>query len=113
MRGCAHVIAAGSCHAVHVDDQWAISSQFGEASLPLRVLASLEVGDVIPLEVPDVVEVCAEELPIFRGQVGVHNNSYAVKITEWIERNSTRQLHDLIGASSNEEGTSLVPENQA
>ena len=90
-----------------------ISSKFGEATLPLRLLASLEVGDVIPLEVPDVVEVCAEELPVFRGQVGVHNNSYAVKITEWIERNSTRQLHDLIGAPANEEGTSLVPGNQA
>lgn len=90
-----------------------ISSLFGEATLPLRVLASLRVGDVIPLDVPDVVEVCAEELPIFRGQVGVHNNSYAVKITEWIERNSTRQLHDLIGASAKNEGTSLVPGNQA
>ena len=90
-----------------------ISSLFGEATLPLRILASLQVGDVIPLDVPDVVEVCAEELPIFRGQVGVHNNSYAVKITEWIERNSTRQLHDLIGASAKNEGTSLVPGNQA
>ncbi len=90
-----------------------ISSKFGEAVLPLRVLASLEVGDVIPLEVPEVVEVCAEELSVFRGQVGVHNNSYAVKITEWIERNSTRQLHDLISASATDEGTSLVSGNEA
>ncbi|MDJ0739831.1 MAG: flagellar motor switch protein FliM [Gammaproteobacteria bacterium] len=90
-----------------------ISSIFGEATLPLRVLAGLQVGDVIPIDVPEVVEVCAEELPIFRGQIGIHNNSYAVKITEWIERNSTRQLHELISTSSRDEGTSLVPGNQA
>lgn len=90
-----------------------ITSKFGEATLPLRVLASLEVGDVIPIDVGDEVEVCAEDLPIFRGKVGVHNNSYAVKVTEWIERNSAQQLHELIHAGQDKEGTSLVPGNQA
>ena len=49
-----------------------ISSVFGEATLPLRVLAGLQVGDIIPMDVKDEVEVCAESLPIFRGRVGVH-----------------------------------------
>jgi flagellar motor switch protein FliM len=90
-----------------------INSIFGEATLSLRELATLEVGDVIPLDVEDEVEVCAEHLPIFRGQVGVHNNSYAVKLTQWIERNSTRQLHELITASRQEDSKPSLPEKQA
>jgi flagellar motor switch protein FliM len=73
-----------------------ISSVLGEATLPLRMIAALQVGDVIPLDVSETVEVCVEELPICRGELGVHNNSYAVKVSEWIERSSARQLHDLL-----------------
>ena len=90
-----------------------ISSVFGEATLPLRVLAGLQVGDIIPMDVKDEVEVCAESLPIFRGRVGVHNNSYAIKISNWIERSSSRQLHELISTSKNEMGTGLVPGKRA
>lgn len=86
-----------------------ISSVFGQATLPLRALAGLQVGDIIPLEVDDRVEVCAESLPIFRGTLGVHNNSYSVKVTDWIEQSTAGQLHDLISQTNDKEGTSLVP----
>ncbi|MCW9078452.1 MAG: flagellar motor switch protein FliM [Gammaproteobacteria bacterium] len=89
-----------------------ISSVLGEATLPLRVLAGLQIGDIIPLEVKDTVEVCAEKLPIFRGTLGVHNNSYSIKISDWIERNSSRQLHELMLKPKQERGTELVPGNQ-
>lgn len=85
-----------------------ISSILGEATLPLRVLASLEVGDIIPIDVKDEVEVCAESLPVFRGQLGVHNKCYAVKISEWIQRSRTRQLHELVAQPETEPGTGLV-----
>ena len=89
-----------------------ICSVLGEATLPLGVLANLQVGDVIPLDVKDEVEVCAESLPIFRGTLGVHNNSYAVKISEWIERSSTNQLHELIALPKPNKGTEVVPSNK-
>ena len=90
-----------------------ISSVLGEATLPLRVLAALQVGDIIPLDVSEDVEVCAGNLPIFRGKLGVHNNSYAVKISHWIERKNTRQLHELFTRPQQEKGTALVPGNEA
>lgn len=89
-----------------------ISSVFGEATLPLRVLAGLQVGDIIPLEVNEEVEVRAENLPIFRGHLGVHNNSYAIKLSEWIERSSALHLHDLLKTSKTGTGTGLVPGKQ-
>ena len=89
-----------------------ISSLLGEATLPLRVLAGLQVGDIIPLDVKDEVEVCVENLPICRGHLGVHNSNYAIKISKWIERSSPRQLHELLAPSKRENGTGLVPNNQ-
>ncbi len=90
-----------------------ISSILGEATLPLRTLAGLQVGDIIPLDVKDTVEVCAENLPIFRGTLGVHNNSYSIKISDWIQRHSSRQLHELVVTPKHETGTSLVSGQQA
>lgn len=95
-----------------------ISSVLGEATLSLRDVAGLRVGDVIPLDVKDEVEVCAENLPIFRGHLGVHNNSYAIKISQWIERASSRQLHELMQtqqeANDTSTGTSMtVPGKKA
>ncbi len=90
-----------------------ISSVLGEATVPLRTLASLQAGDIIPLDIADTVEVCAENLPIFRGTLGVHNNSYAVKISEWIERSNAGQLHDLMSQQAKKEGTEMVPGKKA
>jgi flagellar motor switch protein FliM len=86
-----------------------ITSVLGEATLPLGVLADLQVGDIIPLEVSDQVEVCAESLPIFRGDLGVHNNSYAIKVVEWIDRGNTDRLLDLVAQPKSETGTEMVP----
>ena len=89
-----------------------ISSVLGEATLPLRTLARLQVGDIIPLQVSGEVEICAENLPICRGSIGIHNNSYAVKISQWIERSSAGHLHDLM-AQKPKKGTEMVPSDKA
>lgn len=89
-----------------------INSVFGEATLPLRMLASLQVGDVIPMDVNHAIEVCSENLPLFRGQLGVHNNSYAVKVTDWIQRSESPELHDVAGLPQRHEGTAMVPGKQ-
>jgi flagellar motor switch protein FliM len=44
----------------------------------------MKAGDVIPLEVPDLVTLCAEEVPVFRGKYGISRGNMAVKIKEQI-----------------------------
>lgn len=78
-----------------------LSSELGEVSLSLRDIADLQVGDIIPFEVNDQVEVRAENLPIFHGELGVNNNAYSIKVTDWIERKNTNQLAELIAESTN------------
>ncbi len=57
-----------------------ISSSLVETAVSLRQLAALQVGDVIPVEMPAQVLLCAEQMPLFWGEVGIHQGRYAVKI---------------------------------
>lgn len=63
-----------------------VSSTLAEARLSLRDLMGLKPGDVIPIDLPRVLDVCVEELPVFRGSVGVARGHHAIKITEIIRR---------------------------
>jgi flagellar motor switch protein FliM len=73
-----------------------LSSVLAETQISMKELAVLKEGDIIPLDIPEVVEVCAAEVPIFRGQVGVSEGNYAIKIREKIDRGGSESLRDFI-----------------
>ncbi len=61
-----------------------LSSTLLETSLSLREVNSLQAGDVIPVDLPELVTLEAEKTPVFRGKYGNHNGSRAIKVTEKI-----------------------------
>lgn len=61
-----------------------MKSMLVEASLSLRELNELQAGDVIPIDVPDLVTLEAEDTPVFRGKFGIYNGSRSVKILQKI-----------------------------
>jgi flagellar motor switch protein FliM len=63
-----------------------IGSQLGSMSLSLRQLLQLKPGDVLPMNLPKTIDLCVEEMPVFRGSFGVSNGRNAVKISEVIRR---------------------------
>jgi flagellar motor switch protein FliM len=63
-----------------------LSSVLTETQLSLRKLLDIKAGDIIPIDMPDLVTVRAEDVPIFRGQLGVSRGSLAVKMAEPIKR---------------------------
>ncbi len=65
-----------------------ISSVLTNTQIPLRALSSLKAGDIIPIDIPKTVDICAEDVPVFRGRYGVCEGHNAVKITEVIHRNN-------------------------
>ncbi len=78
------------------DDRWAIAlkeqflesevelvSLLGQTDISIQELAALKVGDVIPVDIPDALDVCAAGMPIFKGQLGISEGCYAIKLTEW------------------------------
>jgi len=79
------------------DDRWAeslreevktsmvsLSCTLAETEISLRDIMEMKPGDVIPLDVPDLVTMNAEGVPVFRGKYGVSRGSMAVKIVEQI-----------------------------
>lgn len=62
----------------------AITSTLVETTLSLRELNQLKAGDVIPVDLPELVTLEAESTPVFRGKFGVHNGTKAIKIVRKI-----------------------------
>lgn len=63
-----------------------ISSQLGSMSLSVRQLLQLKAGDVLPMNLPKTIDLCVEDMPVFKGSFGVSHGKNAVKITEVIRR---------------------------
>jgi flagellar motor switch protein FliM len=81
-----------------IDDRWAIllkeelmhakinmQALFVEKKLPLSDLINFKAGDIIPIDMPEQVVILAEDMPIIRGQYGVHQGNTAVKVEEIVE----------------------------
>jgi flagellar motor switch protein FliM len=51
-----------------------------ETQLSLRQLLELKAGDIVPVELPEEVTLCAEGVPLFRAQFGVSNGNNAIKL---------------------------------
>lgn len=63
-----------------------ISSSMGHTKLTLAEVLNLNEGDVIPLEMPEFVTVCAAQVPVFRGVLGNSNGKNSVQFVEPIIR---------------------------
>lgn len=61
-----------------------------ETQLSLGRLLTLKPGDVVPIELPETVELCAENIPLFQGVVGVSNGCNAVQVVGAAQRLSRR-----------------------
>ncbi len=61
-----------------------LKSLLVETSLSVREINELEAGDIIPIDLPDMVTIEAENTPVFRGKFGIANGSRAVKLVNKI-----------------------------
>ncbi len=61
-----------------------LNSTLAETTITVKEMAELKKGDIIPLDIPEMVEVCTSDIPLFRGQLGMADGNYAIKIREKI-----------------------------
>jgi flagellar motor switch protein FliM len=78
-----------------------LASILTEAELPLRKLAQLKPGDIIPIEIPAQVDVTASDIPIFRGKLGTSDGNYAIRVDEWLLQETITPLQDLMNSMTN------------
>lgn len=90
-----------------VDDRWRLSlrdeifeskvevrSHLADVEINLSEINSLKVGDIIPFDMPDQIILEAEEIPLFRGQIGVSRGNAAVKIIERVSRSDLNYIDE-------------------
>lgn len=84
-------------HAEMLDAEVEMRSTLVEKTLLVEQLMRLKPGDVIPIELPPVVSLLVEGIPVFHGKVGVSKGNYAIQIQNrvsrpMIESDSLKQL---------------------
>lgn len=101
------------------DERWAISLReeikmanvnmscnLAEIELPLADVLKLREGDVLPISMPDMVTLRAEDIPVLRGKFGESRGSKAVKIIETVEHRVDKALTVFDGVNSFDKGES-------
>lgn len=61
-----------------------LNAVLGRGKLTLGDLVDLRVGDVIPIEIPELITVYSDGIPVIRGHYGIRNRHYAVKIHHFV-----------------------------
>jgi flagellar motor switch protein FliM len=79
-----------------MDAQVELSSNLTEFTLSLGEISQLNKGDIIPIDIPDLVEVNAADIPVCHARLGVSDGSYSLKITDWIHTSHHSGLHDYL-----------------
>ena len=59
-----------------------LNTVLSTTSINLGELVRLRIGDILPFELPDTVELTAGSVPLFRGTFGVSNGHNAIRIVE-------------------------------
>ncbi len=81
-----------------------------EATIKLSELLRIEAGDIVPIELPQLVTLCAEGVPLFRCRMGVSNGINAVQIVEPVKREAWRELDpaEALGAAAGNGSTTAA-----
>lgn len=70
-------------------------SQLVQTELTLREVMELKAGDIIPVDLPELVQLSVEGLPLFHGRYGIHNQNMAIKIHSVVARDDDEEIHRL------------------
>ena len=69
-----------------LDAEVPINATLVEKQISLRDISNLQAGDVIPVDIPEVVTMTANKIPMFKAKVGQLGSSLALKIENRIGR---------------------------
>lgn len=72
-----------------------LSCELSETTLSLQEVLDLKEGDILPIDMPELITLKAEDIPILRGQLGEHRGNKAVKIVEMIEHRQEKEVVEL------------------
>lgn len=66
------------------DAEVEVSSMLTDTEVTVQELLDIQPGDVIPIDLPEVVTLKVEDIPLFRGKFGVSDGKNAIQVTDRI-----------------------------
>ncbi|WP_018861321.1 MULTISPECIES: flagellar motor switch protein FliM [unclassified Thioalkalivibrio] len=66
------------------DAEVEVSSILTETEVTVQELLDIQPGDIIPIDLPEVVTLKVEDIPLFRGKFGVSDGLNAIQVTDRI-----------------------------
>jgi len=79
-----------------------IRSTLTKAEISLRELNKLKAGDVIPVDIPELVSAEIEGIPVFKGQYGLSRGNRAIKVVEMIRHDAQPSAIKYLQEQSND-----------
>jgi flagellar motor switch protein FliM len=73
-----------------------VAAVFAESTLTVLELSGLQPGDIIPIEMPEFVDVATEGVNLFQARLGASRGNYAVQVAEWARPAKRRGLDELL-----------------
>lgn len=73
-----------------------LSCNLTEITLPLSDVINLKEGDILPINMPDVITLLAEDIPVLRGKIGESKGNKAIKIIEAVDHKVNKDLTALV-----------------
>ena len=64
------------------DAMFEVSTTLARTTLSLGSLVRLQPGDVVPIDLPPTIQLCANSAPMFEGTYGVTNGRHAFQVTK-------------------------------
>jgi flagellar motor switch protein FliM len=80
-----------------------LAAAFAETTVSVRELAALQPGDIIPIEMPELVDVTISGIGVFQGRLGASHGNYAIQVAEWTRRKNPRGLQDLLDETAEQQ----------
>ena len=65
-----------------------IKSLLIEKEMSIQEVANFQKGDIIPIDMPDIVTIQAENVAILKGNIGLSNGNYAIQVTDKLTQDS-------------------------
>ncbi|QID17254.1 flagellar motor switch protein FliM [Nitrogeniibacter mangrovi] len=68
-----------------------LTVNLGQATVTLRDIVNMRVGDVIPIEVPEAIRAEVDGVAVLEGRYGVQNGQYAIRVERMIPPEDTNE----------------------
>jgi flagellar motor switch protein FliM len=64
-------------------------ANLGQARVTFEQILSMQVGDVIPINIPEIISAQIDDIPVMECRYGIINGQYALKVNTMLTQTET------------------------